>query len=148
MPHFGATATHIPCGLTLSELAQEILNQMPGSKIVADDWFAKRRASELRVVETLRRTGQLTDDRFVLHLIRSIERAEAENGAAKELKIPMLEKGTLQGRVSLRYTLLHSLDPIDTGTSERLTGILHSLGIVADVHVSSLVGEWRFPDEL
>jgi hypothetical protein len=136
MPHLRVDLRPEPATITLDSLIARIVERIPDTTIIAEDWYRERRTSEERIIARLRQKGRpLPRGNEILN---SIERAADSCGPTKSISIPMVHKGTLKGRISRDLILLHSDDLIDQATTDRLLAVLRPLGIVKDVRTSDI----------
>jgi hypothetical protein len=119
-------------GLTLDGLIAKVLAHWPGASITSEDWYAERRLEEQKVIELIRSRGEPFPENLERLILSDVERAEAEWGPARTIRIPMTEGSSLEGRICLKFALLHSEDLLDEAATERLVALFKSLGVLAD----------------
>jgi len=137
MPHLYVSFQPVPQGFTLDVLVARIIEQFPGAKITAENWFADRRMERERVHEMRKQQGHATQFREAI--LASLDQNAESCGPTKEISIPIGDEKSLSGRISLGEILLHSDVPIDEIIANRFLAVFRTLGIITkEIQVSDL----------
>lgn len=136
MPFLFVEFQSVPLQITVDLLIAKISDQISGTKVTTEDWYADRRVMEEGVIENLRAKGRPMIHGN--HILESIDRAAASYGPTKGVAVPMGEQASLEGRISRHHMLVHSDALIDQNTVDQLLAVFRSLNILKDFRVSQV----------
>ncbi|MGA2584308.1 MAG: hypothetical protein ABSG31_13605 [Tepidisphaeraceae bacterium] len=136
MPHLILIFQSVPKEVTLDVLIAKFIDQIPGSKIIAEDWYTGRCIDQERVIDKLRQEGNPMQ--FGDAVMASFDHSAKSAGPTKGIFISLNGETSLRGRISRKLMLLHSDVPIDVTLANRVLGVFQPLGIVKEFRVSDL----------